>query len=78
VLSSFEVVPNAAEQVWGMTTYKAVRGVYLLPSVYVRTSSVGSLCGRVFVGFFDENGLVVNGRGDHYRFDHVGVSSSRK
>jgi hypothetical protein len=78
VLSSFEVVPNAAEQVWGMTTYKAVRGVYLLPSVYVRTSSVDSYGDRVHVGRFGESGLIVHRWRDHDRLVFVGLSSSRK
>jgi len=78
LLSSLEAVPNAAEQVWGMTTYKAVRGVYLFPSMYVRTSSVDSGGARVRVGHFDEYGLYVHCWGDHGRYDSLGVSSSRK
>lgn len=78
MLSSLEVVPNAAEQVWGMTTYKAVRGVYLLPSIYVRTASVGSNGARVLVGRFVERGLNVSNWDDHARDDYLGVSSSRK
>src|SRR3989344_4872193 len=34
------VVPNAAEALWGFTTYKAVRSIYLLPNLCVRTSSL--------------------------------------
>lgn len=78
LLSSLEVTPNVAEQVWGMTTYKAVRGVYLLPSIYVRTSSVDSSGFRVNVGDFDGDGLGVGHWNDHVRSGHLGVSSSRK
>jgi hypothetical protein len=53
-------VPNAAEAVWGLTTYKAVRGVYLLPNLYVRTSSLDSGGDRVLVGLFDSGGLYVS------------------
>jgi len=42
LLCDLETVPTAVELVWGMTAYKAVRGVYLLDSVYARTSSVDS------------------------------------
>ena len=78
LLSSLEVTPNVADQVWGMTTYKAVRGVYLLPSVYVRTSSVDSGGGRVGVGFFVGGGLGVSVWSDLGRSVGLGVSSSRK
>ena len=79
LLSEFEIVPNAAETAWAITTYKAVRGVYLLPNVYVRTSSLDSVGDRVSVGGFDEGGLSVgNGRWDVYRSGDLGLSSARK
>lgn len=71
-------VPNVAEAVWGITTYKAVRGVYLLPDCYVRTSSVDSDGFRVDVGIFDADGLLVNSCWDGNRFSFLGVSASRK
>jgi hypothetical protein len=78
ILSDLEVVPNVAEMVWGLTTYKTVRGVYLLPSLYVRTSSVDSYGYHVFVGLFDGDGLSVHIWSDGRRDGDVGVSSSRK
>ncbi|MBI2100657.1 MAG: hypothetical protein HYT47_01390 [Candidatus Vogelbacteria bacterium] len=72
------VVPNAAEAVWGLTTYKAVRDIYLLPNLYVRTSSLDSFGHRVGVGFFDAKGLDVSLWNDDYRYDRVGLSSARK
>jgi len=78
LLSDLEVVPNAAEQVWGMTVYKAVRGVYLLGGLYARTSSVDSSGYRVIVGVFDDYGLDVNYWSDGTRDSDVGVASSRK
>jgi hypothetical protein len=72
------VVPNAAEAAWGVTTYKAVRGVYLLPNVYVRTSSVVSDGDRVGVGDFDDIGLFVYCYWDDFRLSFLGVSASRK
>jgi hypothetical protein len=77
LLSKVEVTPNVAEVVWAVTTYKAVRGVYLLPSIYVRTSSLDSGGRHVVVGRFDAEVLLVF----HwlaYRIDYVGVSSARK
>lgn len=78
LLSDLEAVPNVAEQVWTMTTYKAVRGIYPLSSIYVRTSSVGSGGGRVHVGRFDGDGLSVFSWSGHDRRGFLGVSSSRK
>ena len=71
-------VPNAAEAVWGLTTYKAVRGVYLLPNLYVRTSSLDSGGRRVHVGIFDAGGLIVNYYWDDDRYGFLGLSGGRK
>lgn len=71
-------IPNAAEAVWGLTTYKAVRNVYLLDELDVRTSSLDSSGASVVVGHFNFNGLYVS---DYYRdgrFPILGVSASRK
>lgn len=78
LLSDLELTPNVAEQVWGMTTYKAVRGVYLLGSLYARTSSVDSDGHHVDVGRFDEDGLYVLHWYDDGRDRYVGVASARK
>lgn len=78
LLSNIETTPTAVELAWGMTVYKAVRGVYLLGSVYARTSSVYSNGDHVRVGVFGGDGLGVSGWIDGDRYDVVGVSSSRK
>lgn len=78
LLSDVECVPNIAEQVWGLTTYKAVRGIYLLPSMCVRTSSAASDGSQVGVGGFDGDGLRLNGYNDHRYDHHLGVLSARK
>jgi hypothetical protein len=72
------VVPNAAEVVWGLTTYKAVRGVYLLPNLYVRTASVDSDGSCVRVGRFDSDGIGINVFWDDHRASFLGVSAARK
>ena len=71
-------VPNAAEAVWGLTTYKAVRGVNLLPNLYVRTSSLDSGGSRVVVGDFDARGLCVDRYWDDGRRGRLGLSGGRK
>lgn len=73
-----KTVPNAAETVWGLTTYKAVRGVYLLPNLYVRTSSLGSDGYHVHVGLFDAKGLFISIHWDSYCNSYLGLASARK
>jgi hypothetical protein len=72
------VVPNAAEATWALTTYKAVRDIYLLESLYVRTSSLDSGGLRVGVGRFVAGGLYVYRWHDGGRVGHLGVSAGRK
>jgi len=71
-------VSNAAEVAWCVTTYKAVRGAYLLPNVYVRTSSIDPGGLRVSVGDFDAEGLFVRSDWDNYRNGSLGLASARK
>ena len=78
LLSDVEVTPNVAEVVWAVTTYKAVRGVYLIPNIYVRTSSLDSGGYHVIVGSFGAKGLYVSDWYDDYRRSDIGVSSARK
>ncbi|WP_295556717.1 hypothetical protein [uncultured Hyphomicrobium sp.] len=72
------VIPNAAEAVWALTTYKAVRDVYLLENLYVRTNSVDSDGDRVYVGGFGTAGLGVYGSWGDRRLSGLGVSAARK
>jgi len=72
------VVPNAAEALWGFTTYKAVRSIYLLPNLCVRTSSVVSDGNHVSVGLFDAEGLHVDSIWGLKRYDLLGLASARK
>ncbi len=78
LLSADEVTPNVAEVAWCLTTYKAVRNIYLLPSIYVRTSSLDSGGDRVYVGYFDAGGLGVDYWHDGIRDGPLGVSAGRK
>ncbi len=78
LLSGLELVPNAAEAVWCITAYKAVRNINLFRSTYVRTSSLDADGDRVHVGSFDEHGLNVSYCWDYNRYGNLGVSASRK
>ncbi len=78
LLSENEVVPNAAEVVWCLTAYRAVRGMYLLPNVSVRTSSLASDGQRVIVGNFDVKGVHIDYCGDDSRYYDVRLASARK
>ncbi len=78
LLAGEELVPNAGEFAWFITTYYEVRGVRLFERIYARTSSVDSGGDRVYVGNFDSEGLGVNDDWDDSRSDYLGVSSARK
>lgn len=78
LLSALEKVPNAAEMSWFSTTYFEVRGIRLFEGVYVRTSSLVSGGLRVYVGYFDSDGLGVSGWYDDCRHGNLGLSAARK
>lgn len=78
LLSEFEIVPNAAEMCWFITTYFEVRGVRLFKDVYVRTSSLGSVRLHIFIGNFTSEGLDVAFYWVDYRVDDLGLSAARK
>jgi hypothetical protein len=78
LLSDLETSPMAVEKIWSMTVYMKVRNVYLLGSLYARTSSIDSRGNRVHVGCFGGDGFFVYGWDDGSRGNYVGVSSSRK
>ena len=78
LLSKDEQVPNSGEIGWFITTFYEVRGVRLFERIYVRTSSVASVGGRVGVGGFDGDGLVVGSYWDGGRGYGLGVAASRK
>lgn len=72
------MVMNAAEATWALTTYKAVRDIYLLDKLGVRTSSQVSGGDRVSVGIFDAKGLSVYSYWDDSRGGDLGLSAGRK
>lgn len=78
LLSSSEYVPNDAEVEWGVTTYKAVRGISLLSDVYVRTFSLDAGGVRVDVGRFVAEGVSVSAYWDGVRYGFLGLASARE
>lgn len=78
LLTETEATPNAAEVVWCLTTYRVVRGIYLLPNVSVRTSSFASDGQRVIVGNFDVTGVHIDYCEDDSRYTDVRLSATRK
>jgi len=73
------IVPSAAEVAWALTTYKAVNDVYLLSGLHVRTSSIDDRAEdrHVYVGCFDEYGLVVSHHEDGDRDQILGIAVGR-
>ena len=78
LIKGVEITPNVAEVAWCVTAYKAIRGVYLLWTFYVRTSSLDSEGRPVYLGCFTDEGLFVGSEWDYARDFHFGVSSRRK
>lgn len=78
LISEIETVPNAPEFVWAITTYKAVRGIYLFGGIYARTSSLYSDGHHVSVGDFDDEGLGVSAYWGSFRDSDLGLSVARK
>lgn len=78
IIADTEFVPNAPEFVWAITTYKAVRDVYLFGRIYARTSSLDSDGDHVYVGDFDDKGLYVDDHWGSYRVSSLGLSVARK
>lgn len=78
VTAGQERVPNAAEVSYGMTLYRKVRGINLLPDFYVRTSSIDVNGNQVYVGgqgYY--GGLYVGSIRSDANLDILGVSSAR-
>lgn len=60
LLSGNEYTPNAAELVWFMTTYFAVRGIWLFKDVLARTMSLDAEGHHVYGGYFPSKGILLN------------------
>jgi len=71
-------VPNAVETAWCLTMYRAVRGIYLIPNLYVRTSSRHADGHCVCVGFYNAEGLSVCRSWDDRSYEIMGLSVGRQ
>jgi len=78
LLSERERVPNAGEVGWLITTIFLVRDIRLFEETYVRTSSdlQDGTPDHVGVGFFGEEGFIVDSWKDHYRLRDLGLASA--
>ncbi|MFZ2252832.1 MAG: hypothetical protein WAW13_01505 [Minisyncoccia bacterium] len=76
LVDDLERIPNTAEVSYGVTVYRKLCSVYLLPNFYVRTSSVDADGNLVCVGGFDELGIHIVSYMGNDRIDFVGVSSA--
>ncbi len=72
-------VPNITEAVWALTTYKAIRHVYLLEDRYVRTSSVDMCGNHVQIGNFFAGQLHIDYEiWDNERIPCLGIWAARR
>ncbi len=81
LLSFGEVVPGIARVAWCVTTYKAVRNIYLLPDVYVRTASVvfHDKHDRACAGYYDvSSGLNIYRSSVCECDEHIGVAATKR
>ncbi len=78
LISEIEIVPNEAEFVWAVTTYKAVRDIYLFNKIYARTSSLARNGFPVHIGAFDESGLYISNYWNSTSNEDIGLIVSRK
>jgi len=78
LLPDTEETPRACELVYMiMLTYLA-KGVRLFEKIYARCVDRSSGGSRVYVGFFDSDGLDVSSWTDGYRDGSIGLAASRK
>jgi hypothetical protein len=78
LLSEHEEVPRACELVYAVVLYFLAADERLFPNIYVRCSDVSSGGDRVYVGYFDSDGLRVGYWGDYHHYDYIGLAASRK
>ncbi len=72
------IIPNIAEALWPLTTYRAVRNISPFKKVFVRTCSVNLAGHRVAFGRCDTKGLRISLCFDGYIGEEVGLSAVRK
>lgn len=78
LLGKDDEVPSLRAVVYAMVGHYKATGERLFEKIWVRCSDLDSVGDRVFVGYFDTEGLNVNRSWDDDRDDHLGLSSARK
>jgi hypothetical protein len=78
LLSENEEVPRACEFIYTIVLYFLATGERLFEKVYARCVDLASGGGRVGVGDFDADGLVVSNDWDDDALDSLGLASARK
>lgn len=78
LLGKNDETPTSQMMVYTIIGHYKATGERLFENVYVRTSCVGSDGRRVYVGFFDSDGLLVNRWWVDGRDSRLGLSSARK
>ena len=78
LLAKDEEVPSTRVMVYAIIGHYLVTGERLFENVWVRCSDLDSSGDRVFVGYFNRDGLLVNFHWDAYRSSVIGLASSRK
>ncbi len=78
LLAKNEETPTARVMVYAIIGHFLATGERLFENIYVRCSDVDSLGRRVYVGYFDSNGLLVDYYWDDRRVSYIGLSSARK
>ena len=79
LISDVETVPNLAEFIWAITTYKAVRNTYLFrDGIYVRTSSLCLNGNHAYVSYSGDEGLGIDNYWDGNRHSNLSLSVARK
>ncbi|MBU1091294.1 hypothetical protein KKA27_00240 [Patescibacteria group bacterium] len=78
LLADNEETPTARVVVYAIIGHYKNTGERLFEKIYARCSDLDSDGDRVYVGYFDSDGLRVDYYRDDSRFGSLGVSSSRK
>lgn len=78
LLPKDEVIPTTRIMVYAIIGHFLATGERLFDKIFVRCVDLVSDKYRVFVGYFDQEGLSVNRRPDDRRRDGIGLSAARK
>lgn len=78
LLAEFEMIPNAAEAIWFVTTYFRVRGIKLFEEIFVKTSSTYPNGDHVVIGRFLPRGMVIEYSPGEHKSRHLGLLAGRK